>query len=785
MRTRFWLLDLNYGAKEGRPAIWLWGITPENKRILAIQDYEPYFYIQPKDNQDPEELKRKLDKERPFPWLGETVIEKRKLLSKELTLLKVYSKQSESLEKLARQAVKLLGAEKSFEDDLRPATRYQNEYQIRPCQWYEVEAEPSHIEPAEYVMDEIVIATGIPELFHRDEIPELRLLAFSILVESQVGSPTPDRNPIRAISWASTAAKDGLSKSEATSDKTTIEEFVDQLKKANPDIIFNFGGNGFSWPYLVRRSGKNQAELSVGRDSGPPRQSLFGHYSITGRANIDLLDFAQDLYDVKDKTINNVARFLGLKPGKTLINETEYHHYWSDPQRRKLLIESIRQETETILELGKDALTYITQLSSLSGLPPDQVLAAAVGFRVDNYMMMEAHKLGQLIPSRNEMPVIPYRGAIVLKPELGIHENVAVLDFSSMYPSLMIKYNISPDTFVEDGKGMEAFAVPEVGARFRKAPPGLYTILLGNLIRTRREVKQEIARSQKGTPGYRILKARERATKIVTNAVYGYAGWAGARWYARQVAESAAAMGRDTIKRSIAVANRLGLKVLYGDTDSIFVHYDEKLVNQFVKTIESDLGLEISLGHLYKRVLFTEAMKKYAGLKEDGELEVVGMEAIRGDWSLLAKNVQNRVLELVLEDRNPSRALSYVTGLVKDLTSVKLPLNSFVIWKTLTKRPDDYDVHAPHVEAARKLVKEGWSVSAGDKVGFVIVKRPGKLFQKAEPYFNASVDDLDYDYYVQNQVLPVAARVLSVFGITEKGIVDGRGVQGTLSAGSE
>ncbi len=786
MKRQFWLLDLNYEAKDGKPTIWLWGVTPENKRVLIIEDYKSYFYIQPKDSQDAAELKNRLENEKAFPWLESAAVEKKKLLEKELAVLRVSAKQADPLEKLARPTVKFLGAERSFEDDLRPATKYQNDYGIKPCQWYEVEGGLSNLEPAKYAVDETLIATSTPTKVHRDEIPDLRLLAFSILAVSQVGSPSADRDPVRVISWTPTTGKKGIPESGPASEKKTIQDFVNDIKAVNPDVIFSFGGNVFSWPYLVRRAGKNQAELSVGRDDGPPRQSLFGHFSITGRANVDLSDFAQDLYDVKDKSLDNVARFLGIKSAKnSSIDESEFHHYWSDPRRRKSLIKRIGQEAETVLELGKDALTYITQLSSLSGLPPDQVLAAAVGFRVDNYMIMEAHKVGQLIPSRNELPVIPYRGAIVLKPELGIHESVAVVDFSSMYPSLMIKYNISPDTYVEDGVAAETFTVPDVGAHFMKKPPGLYAIVLENLIRTRGEVKQEIARSQKGTPNHRILKARERATKIITNAVYGYAGWAGSRWYARQVAESAAAMGRDTIKRSIAIANRLGLKVLYGDTDSIFVHNEEKLVTEFLRTVKKELGLDISLAHTYKRVLFTEAMKKYAGLKENGELDVVGMEAIRGDWSLLAKNVQNRVLELVLADKNPSRALSYVSGLVKDLKSAELPLSSFVIWKTLTKRPDEYDVHAPHVEAAKKLVKEGWSVSAGDRVGFVIVKRPGKLFQKAEPYFNASVDDLDYDYYVQNQVLPVAARALSVFGITEEGIVDGRGVQGRLSAGSE
>src|SRR5256885_16191205 len=117
----------------------------------------------------------------------------------------------------------------------------------------------------------------------------------------------------------------------------------------------------------------------------------------------------------------------------------------------------------------------------------------------------------------------------------------------------------------------------------------------------------------------KILKAREKATKVITNATYGYAGWAGSRWYSREVAESGEALGRDTINKSIDIAKNLGLKVLYGDTDSLFVMYEEKLVNQFIKEIDTKLGLEINLGQMYKQILFTEAKKKYAGLLKDGE----------------------------------------------------------------------------------------------------------------------------------------------------------------------
>jgi DNA polymerase I len=334
----------------------------------------------------------------------------------------------------------------------------------------------------------------------------------------------------------------------------------------------------------------------------------------------------------------------------------------------------------------------------------------------------------------------------------------------------MVKYNISPDTLVS-GKEEDIFEVPEVGHHFLKSPPGFYKIVLSQLIASRQAAKREAAKTPRGTREHKILKAREKATKVITNATYGYAGWAGSRWYSREVAESAAALGRDTINKSIELAKTLGLKVLYGDTDSLFVQYEEKLVDRFIREVDKSLGLEINLGQLYKRILFTEAKKKYAGLLDSGELDVVGMEAIRGDWSNLARDVQNEVLILVLQDGNPERAKSYVRNLTKTLESAKVPKSSLVIWKTLTKRPDDYEVNAPHVEVARKMAREGWPVSTGEKVGFIITKKSGKLYQKAEPHFKVSPDQVDYEYYIHNQIIPAAARVLEVFGIGEKDLV--------------
>ncbi len=775
MKFDFWLLDLNHESHEGRSAIWLWGVTRENKRVLVIDaNFRAYFYLLPKKGQDIDQLKERISREPPHPSIENARVEKKKRLGEERQVLKTFSNDPDTLEKCARECVKQLEVEASFEEKIRYSVKYQNEFEIRPCQWYSVEGKESRIDPEKYHVNMVIEISDHPVAIPKEKPPKLRLLSFSILAVSPTGSPGALRDPVRLVAWKNNDSRADLIQSKAETDEEVIDGLSRTFQVSDPDLVFSFGANTFEWPYLIKRAAKTKATLSVGRDDGPARQSLYGHFSLTGRANVDLLDFSGDLYDVKNKTVENVATFLGVEASTPTIDETEFYARWTGKDRNSLL-EQLKENTVSVFNVGEDALDYVIQLSNLSALPPDQVLAGAAGFRVESYMMMQANRRCGHIPAEVGLSITRSKTATGLAPGPWLHNNVSVLDFSAMYPSLMVKYNISPDTLVT-GPGEGVFKVPEVGHYFRESPSGFYKIVLAQLIASRQAARREAAKTPKGTREHKILKAREKATKVITNATYGYAGWAGSRWYSREVAESAAALGRDTINKSIELAKSLGLKVLYGDTDSLFVQAEEKLVDLFIKEIEKGLGLEINLGQFYKRILFTEAKKKYAGLLNDGELDVVGMEAVRGDWSNLARDVQNEVLKLALEDGNPERAKSYVRNLTKNLGSAKVPKASLVIWKTLTKRPDEYEVNAPHVEVARKMGREGWPVSTGDKVGFIITKKAGKLYQKAEPHFKVSMDQVDYEYYIHNQIVPAAARVLEVFGIGEENLVgSGRG----------
>ena len=164
------------------------------------------------------------------------------------------------------------------------------------------------------------------------------------------------------------------------------------------------------------------------------------------------------------------------------------------------------------------------------------------------------------------------------------------------------------------------------------------------------------------TVEYQVLDARQKAVKILTNAAYGYAGWVGARWYIKPVAEAASAWGRHIILSGFRDGRKQAqIDVIYGDTDSLFIKYDKAKAEQLQADIKAELKLDVEIGEVYVRIFFTEAKKRYAGLRQDGSLDIVGLEVIRGDWAEVAKQVQEHVLEIILKEQSPKKALEYVT----------------------------------------------------------------------------------------------------------------------------
>lgn len=300
----------------------------------------------------------------------------------------------------------------------------------------------------------------------------------------------------------------------------------------------------------------------------------------------------------------------------------------------------------------------------------------------------------------------------------------------------------------------------------------------------RKVAREEMRKYPPHSPGYRVLDERQRALKVMANAMYGYLGWVGARWYRREVAESVTAFARAILRDVIEQARKMGIVVIYGDTDSLFIKRGGD-VERLMRYVEEQYGIEIKVDKEYVKVLFTEAKKRYAGLLRDGRVDIVGFEVVRGDWSELAKEVQMKVVEIILTSRNAAEArqnvIKYVKDVITKLKGYQFEIDDLIIWKTLDKDLEEYKAHPPHVSAALLLKKRGYRVGKGTTVGYVVVKGGEKVSERAVPYI--LLDDpkrIDVDYYVEKQIIPAALRIAEVVGVKERDLKTGRAEKSLL-----
>jgi len=771
MWVTFWLLDINYEAKNNIPEIWLWGIDDSEKRVLIIdRNFLAYFYAVVEESVDPVKVVEEIRKEQD-PLVVKVEVVERKFFGKPVKAIKVYCKNPDVIPKCSKAFRKLEGVKDCLEDDIRYSMRYLIDNNVVPCGWHKIEA-AEETDNRGVQVDKVYLAKTYPKLVENAEAPQLKILGFSTICYSREGSPKPDRNPVVIISVATNRGEQKQFLADDKNDKPVLEAFINYVQHFDPDIIVGYGVNEKDWLYLGERCKKLGLRLHVDRAGTEPHTSVYGHVSITGRTNIDLFDFADEFPEVKVKTLENLADYLGVMKieNRTLIEDVDFADYWDDKEKREILKKLSLENTRCVMGIAEAILDFAMQLSNLVSLPLDHVGTAAVGFRVEWFLIKHAQKIGELVPKRIEQPYRPYVGAIVLKPEPGLHENIAVLDFKSMYPNLMITYNLSPDTYIPPKEPIPpcgVFEAPEVKHRFRKEPTGFYKEVLSYLINVRDEIRSRMKTISPESVEYRVLDARQKAVKVITNASYGYAGWIGARWYIKPVAEAATAWGRHTIISAINMAEKDGLKVVYGDTDSIFLKHEQEKIEKLSKDIEEKLGLEIKPDKLYARIFFTEAKKRYAGLLPNGQLDIVGLEVVRGDWAAIAKTVQQKVLEIILKGQSPEKAANFVQQFIQELRQKRVPYRDLIIWKTLTKPAEEYEVKASHVEAAKMLKEKGWELAVGDKVGYVVIVGTGRLYERVKPYAYASYDEVDIEYYVTKQVVPAASRILESFGITE------------------
>ncbi|MEM4248528.1 MAG: DNA polymerase domain-containing protein, partial [Candidatus Nanoarchaeia archaeon] len=455
-------------------------------------------------------------------------------------------------------------------------------------------------------------------------------------------------------------------------------------------------------------------------------------------------------------------------------------------------------DAQLAYELFTKLLPTQLQLVKLIGLPLSDINRMSYGQLVEWFLIRNSKNAGLIVPKKPNSSEIYARqlstfyGAFVLEPTPGFYRNVAVFDFRSLYPSIIASHNISPEKIncdcckLHGGHGVEGEIL------FCSKTLGFIPSLIKDVIDRRNRINAILEQTNPSDPSFQELKARQYALKTIANSTYGYLGFPGSRWYSLESAKAITALGRKYIQLVIKEAEKFGFKSLYGDTDSLFVLVGDKNnddIKRFLGIINSVLPkpMELEYRDFYPAAIFLEAKsggrgakKRYALLTKNKGLILKGVEAIRGDWSALAKKAQKCAIELILKEGSPEGAATYIRDLISKVKTQKIPVEDLFINVRLTKPISAYAARTPHVAAAEIAEKKGYPVRAGFTVSYIITKGMGKISERVKLAEDANLDDYDSEYYIENQIMRAVCKLFEMFNYPTEKL---KGGQTTLGEG--
>ena len=785
LKMKFCLLDAGYE----RNKIKLFGLNDKGESILVIDDYQPYLYIHPKNKV---KITEKLKKSRMVKEIEEVT---RKIGLEETKLLKVYSDLPQNLSKVRDLIKHSEFLEDCYEYTIPFYKRYLIDKEFYPFDWLEVNGEEIK-EGGKY--DKLILAKNITKIKY-SRIKDISVLALDIeVVDNKIIMISLVGNDFQKVLTYKKCRKKycEILKNE----KELLERMVEIINENNPDIITGFNSDQFDFEIIRERCDEYKIPLKINRDYSDLRSVRRGRASaaqFNGRIHIDLFNFINNILSPQLQfealTLADISEEL-LGETKLELSFEELVDSWKNGNI-DYLAEYCLKDSVLTKRLFDMLWPQIVEISKVSGQMPFDSSRLTYGLLVEWFFMRKSSEMGIISPNQPHWNEIQkrrlqqaYRGGYVKEPKLGLHDDIAVFDFRSLYPSIIVTFNISPETLNCECCKKNGHKVPGMKYHYCKKRRGFIPQLVNQLIDERIEIKKKLKTAKKNSRKWIQLEEQQKAIKILANASYGLYGFAGARWYCRECAESSSAFGRYYIQETMKKAEKFGLTVLYGDTDSLMVTAKEdfnKKTSDFLGKVNKELPgiLDLELQGIYKKGLFVPqklgqyvAKKRYALIDRQGTVTVRGFEAVRRDWCDLSKTLQHDVLRLVLKDKE-KEAVKKVKKAVEKVRKRKVSLQDLAIRTMLGKPLEEYKATAPHIAIARKLEKEGHEVRMGMVLSYIITKRKGSTSEKAELVDKVTIEDYDIDYYIEKQILSVSLRVLQVLGYDESYFLKKEGLE--------
>lgn len=658
----------------------------------------------------------------------------------------IYLKKYEHL-KIAKDYC-LSNAIRNFEMDIRPTERFLMERFVNGQIEFEYNSQKEILNP---------------QIRKTDYSPNLSILSLDIETGVDgslysIGLHLRGKNDFKKVIMLNDEDKNFEEIEFFNSELKMLKRFIDLVQLWDPDLIIGWHVIGFDLMFLEKKCQKFGISLDLGRDGDACvlEHKPSGFFAkVSGRIVLDgPVLLRSSFYNFKNYKLDTVAKLV-LGEGKDISSsgndkveeiERRFKEDKISLARYNLLDCTLVLDIFDKLEL----VSLLIKRVQVSGMLMDRVGISTAAF--DHFMLPLIHRKGFVAPNsididRDE----PAPGALVFTPMIGMHENVAVFDFKSLYPSIIRTFKIDPYSLLQNE--VNPLNTPSE-IKFSKTE-NILPNHIESLIYLRAIAKEE------GN------KSLSQAIKILMNSFYGVMGSSKSRFYHSDLPLAITKTGQWILSQGREFFQNRSMQVIYGDTDSLFVKISqdvnlEKLVNDFNhylgKVIFDEYGvksyLELEYEKTFEKIFFPEsrsgevgAKKRYVGYVND-ELYFVGMEFVRSDWTELAKKFQ---YDLYLEYFRGRSLDNVIKQTINELQSGILD-ESLVITKKLSKDPKEYTKNIPpHVQAALLLNHKG-PYRLKEISYYMCLTGPTPID------FNPK--DFDYQYYLDKQLRPVANDIL-------------------------
>ena len=620
-------------------------------------------------------------------------------------------------------------------------------------------------------------------------IPKIRRLSVDIEVEAEIGripDPKIAEKKITAIGFKGT---DGfgqvfvLRTDDTEEGKNELDENVKVVfyeKDKEKEMIFDafkimdefpfvltYNGDDFDLPFLYNRAErlgikKVDNPLYMMRDSATLKRGVhLDLYRTLSNRSFQIYAFSQSYTDF---SLNSVSKALlgkekidyGIDLADLSLYQTANYCY------NDALI------TYELTSFNHDLLmNLLVIIARIGRMPIDDIARLGVSQWIRSLLYYEHRQRNALIPRREDLQrrsegvmsdaVIKdkkYRGGLVVDPKEGIHFDVVVMDFASLYPSIIKVKNLSYETVRCSHEECKKNTIPQTNHWMCSKRNGITSIIIGSLRDLRVNYYKSLSKKETLTEEQRQqYTVVSQALKVILNASYGVMGAEIFPLYFLPAAEATTAIGRHTILETIKKCEEIGIEVLYGDTDSIFIKKpSEQQIQNVIEQAKKDHGVDLEIDKVYRYCVLSKRKKNYLGVTKDGKVDVKGLTGKKSHTPAFIKKLFYELLDILSKvqtmndfDRAKKEISLKIANCAKKVQDKDIPLKDLTFNVMLSKAPSEYVKTIPqHIRAARQLesIRE---IKKGDKISYVkILNKPG-----VKPLELAKKEEIDSKKYME------------------------------------